>query len=74
MQAALDSIDKQILATSGDNLMDAVRSGVNALQEDASDQGRITYIMLDHPTSPNPDDFILKYSNDNNMPLFTAIF
>ena len=73
-QAALDSIDKQILATSGDNLMDAVRSGVNALQEDASDQGRITYIMLDHPTSPNPDDFILKYSIDTNMPLFTAIF
>ncbi len=73
-QAALDSLDRNILSLSGDNLLQAVRSGVRPLQEDAGALGRVTYVKIDKPTTPDPADFILEYSTDINSPLFTAIF
>lgn len=73
-QAALDSIDRNILSASGDNLLDAVRSGVNPLQEDAGALERVTYIKLENTATSDSTDFILEYSTDSNSPLFTAIF
>ena len=73
-QAALDSLDRSILSASGDNLFQAVRSGVNPLQEDAGALGRVTYIQLDNPDTADPTDFILEYSTNIDLPLFTAIF
>ncbi len=73
-QAALDSIDRLILAESGDNLLDAVRSGVSPLDEDVSSLSRITYKQIANPNSTDPSDMILEYSTDTNLPLYTAIF
>lgn len=73
-QAALDSLDRQILSASGDNLLDAVRSGVNPLQDDVGALSRVTYIKLQNPNSTDPNDTILQYSTDSSLPLFTAIF
>ena len=73
-QAQLDSIDRNILTESGDNLLQAVRSGIRPLQEEAGALGRITYRQTQNPDSPDPDDMILIYSTDTNEPLFTAIF
>ena len=73
-QAALDSLDRIILASSGDNLLEAVRSGVQPLQEDLTSLGRVTYERLENLTTPDPFDFILEYSTNTSEPLYTAIF
>lgn len=73
-QAALDSTDRNILSLSGDDLLSAVRSGVNPLLEETGALGRVTYIKKENPATADPTDFILEYSTETNEPLFTAIF
>ena len=73
-QAALDSLDRSILSFSGDNLLQAVRSGIQPLQEDLNTIGRVTYVLVDNPDTPDPDDTFLEYSTDASQPLYTAIF
>lgn len=73
-QAALDSLDRSILALSGDNLLAAVRSGIQPLQEDLTSLGRVTYCRIDGLSTTDPSEFILEYSTDTNKPLYTAIF
>jgi len=70
----LDETDLETLRASGDDLDRAVRTGIFTTPDSLRLIGQVTYRLADNPTSTNPSDLILVYSDNPMDSLVTAAF